>query len=108
MDKPSEQADAASIEAALPQSSVAVEELTLPSGEPVEVAVIESEPPKDELEIGYRYGQLEARMRELEEKHAAAMMQLAAFEAATVAAVETEAAELEQQGMVLADVAEEV
>lgn len=107
MDDLKEQHDAAAIEAAIPDSTATVEEINTPSG-PVEVAIVEPEPPKDELEVGYRYGQLEARMRALEEAHERAMSQLSAFEQATIAAVEAEAAELETQGEVVADLAEEV
>ena len=111
MDKPSEQQDAQAIEEAIPGSTATVEEVTLPSGEPVEVAVIEGQEPErphDELEVGYRFGRLETRVVDLERQNAALLAQLAAFEAATVAVLETEQQELEQQGEVVSAVAEEV
>lgn len=111
MDTPGEQHDAAAIEEALPGSDVTVEELQTPGGAE-EVAIIregeEMEPPHDETDMAYRLGRLETRLVECEKEQAAIVAQLAAFEQATVAAVEMEAEELQQQGEVLADVAEEV
>lgn len=111
MDKPEEKHDAAAIEQAVPGSDVAVEEVTLPSGEPAEVAVIEGAGPSrphDEGEMGYRLGRLETRIVKLEEEKAALEARLAAFEAATVGAIEAEAEAIAEQGEVVADVAEEV
>jgi anti-sigma-K factor RskA len=86
-------------------SSATVEEIQ--SGtEPLVVVETAPDPPRDELEVGYRYGQLEARLAALELRHEQTLAQLAAFESATIQAVEQEAAELEQQAEVLADVAE--
>jgi len=107
----SEQNDASAIEGALPGSSVSVEEIALPSDEPVSVAVIEgseAERPHDEMEVGYRFGRMEARVAELEAALIRSQQQLAAFEEATVAAVEAEAEILADQGEVVAAVAEEV
>jgi exonuclease VII small subunit len=84
-----------------------VEELQSP-GELIVAVETEPEPPRDPLEVGYRYGQLEARMAALEERNARLEAANAAFEEATISAIVTEQAELEQQGAVLADVAEEV
>lgn len=96
------------IETAAEGGTVTVEEVPTAGGETVAVAVAEPEPPKDDLEVGYRYGRLEARLAEVEAQNAALAAQLLAFERATVAAVEIEAQELEQQGAVVAAVAEEV
>lgn len=89
-------------------AAVTVEELPTAGGETVAVAVVEPEPPKNDLEVGYRYGLLEARLAELETQNARLAAQLIAFEQATVAAVEIEADEIEKQGAVVAAVAEEV
>lgn len=111
MDKSDEQETAHDIEAAVPGAAVSVEDVTLPTGEPVQVAVIEgSEPehPRSEADMGYRLGRMETRMVRLEEMIVANEAKLAAFAEATVAAVEAESAELEAQGEVVAATAEEV
>jgi hypothetical protein len=108
MHSESERADAAAIEGALPGSSVAVEEITLPDGQTAEIAVVEQEAPKDNLEVGFNYGLLVGEMNDLKERNTALQARLDAFELATVAALETEADAIDQQSEVLADVAEEV
>jgi len=87
--------------------AVTVEEVNIEAPAPVSPDP-EPEPPRDELEVGYRYGQLEARLAAMEAAHTQALERLAAFEAATVAALETEQAELERVTEVVVDVAEEV
>lgn len=89
-----------------PESSAGTVEEIQSGTEPLVVVETAPDPPRDELEVGYRYGQLEARLAALELRHEQALAQLAAFESATIQAVEQEAAELEQQAEVLADVAE--
>ena len=111
MDKSDEQETAHEIEAAVPGAHVSVEDVTLPDGIPAQVAVIEgaeAERPHDEADMGYRLGRLETRLVRLQEMLDLEQRKLAAFAEATVAAVEAEQAELEVQGEVLSEVAEEV
>lgn len=111
MDREDEQVTAAQIEAAIPGAQVAVEDVTLPAGEPAQVAVIEGgepERPHNEADMAYRLGRLETRLVRLEEATIATEAKLNAFAEATVAAVEAEAAEIEAQGEVVAATADEV
>lgn len=111
MDKADEKEAAASIESAIPGAHVSVEDVTLPGGEPSQVAVIEgsaAEHPRDEADMAYRLGRMETRLIRLEEATIANEARLAAFAEATVAAMEAESAELEAQGDVVAATAEEV
>jgi hypothetical protein len=108
VDTISEQRDAASIEKAIPGSSASVEELQLPDGTAAEVAVIEPARPRNELDAGYAVGHLESRLLVLEEHIAAMRKRQAAFEEATIKAVEEEAAALELQAAVVEATAEEV
>lgn len=109
MDKADEQETAHEIEAAVPGTQVAVEDVTLPGDVPAQVAVIEEpEAPKSESEVGYRLGRLETRIDRMEAAILATDAKLTAFADATVAAVEAEAQELEAQGEVVAATAEEV
>lgn len=111
MDKADERETAAEIEAAIPGAQVAVEDVTLPAGEPAQVAVIEGgepERPHNEADMAYRLGRLETRLVRMEEAIIATEAKLSAFAEATVAAVEAEAAEIEAVGEVAAATADEV
>lgn len=94
------------IESSEPAMVVVVEDIS--GTVPAEEVVIEQEAPRDELDLGYQFGTMKARMDELEQKYVAMIERQAAFEAATAAAVEAEAEELIRQSEVLDDVAEEV
>ena len=98
------------VEETIPGATATVEEIETPAG-PAEIIVIEGQEPErphDDLDVGYRFGRMETRLVELEKRNDALLAQLAAFEAATIQAVTEEAMELEQQGEVIAAVAEEV
>jgi hypothetical protein len=103
-------ADEMDNETAEPISEPMVQEVAAPAPvvvtPPLEGEVPDA--PSGETDMAYRLGRLETRLVECEKYNERIASQLAAFEAATIAAVDEEQQQIEEQGRVVEEVAEEV